>query len=409
MFNKLTAHYYGTPTPLNQLASFHLPEARMVIVQPYDKSSLGAIERAIRDSDLGVNPTNDGAVIRVVFPELTEERRKEYIKVARHKAEEGRVSIRSIRRHAKDALDRLVKNGEAGEDEVRRAETSSRSSPVPTSTRSTTFQDQGIRTPRSLGGPRSQPGAAAADPGPPAILKPGALPDPEPPRRPCRPGTARSPGACGLAEPAAKPPRSGRNLPVAAGVGTVLGGIVVLRLFTVKATFLILMAAAAVVALWELARSLGSKDIHAPLLPVAAGGAAMWVCEYWWSDGAVLASLVLTVVVILAWRLPGDTDGYLRDVAAGVFVLAYVPPLAVFMVAMLAPADGARRVLLFVVLTICSDIGGYFAGQPAGRTRWPPSSARTRPGRIGRWSWPASRRAPGCSPRCCTATSCRAS
>jgi ribosome recycling factor len=122
MFNKITAEYYGTPTPLNQLASFHLPEPRMVIVQPYDKSSLGAIERAIRDSDLGVNPANDGIVIRVVLPELTEERRKEYIRVARHKAEDSRVSIRNIRRHGKDALDKLVKNGEAGEDDVRRAE-----------------------------------------------------------------------------------------------------------------------------------------------------------------------------------------------------------------------------------------------------------------------------------------------
>jgi ribosome recycling factor len=122
MFNKITAEYYGTPTPLNQLASFHLPEPRMVVVQPYDKSSLGAIERSIRDSDLGVNPANDGTVIRVVLPELTEERRKEYIRVARHKAEDSRVSIRNIRRHAKDALDKLVKNSEAGEDDVRRAE-----------------------------------------------------------------------------------------------------------------------------------------------------------------------------------------------------------------------------------------------------------------------------------------------
>ena len=122
MFNKITPEYYGTPTPLNQLASFHLPEPRMVIVQPYDKSSLAAIERAIRDSDLGVNPSNDGSMIRVVLPELTEERRKEYIRVARHKAEESRVSIRNIRRHGKDALDKLVKNSEAGEDDVRRAE-----------------------------------------------------------------------------------------------------------------------------------------------------------------------------------------------------------------------------------------------------------------------------------------------
>jgi ribosome recycling factor len=122
IFAKVTAEYYGTQTPLNQLASFHVPEPRMVIVQPFDKGSLGAIEKAIRNSDLGVNPSNDGTIIRVVFPELTEERRREYIKTARSKAEDSRIAIRNIRRHAKDALDKMVKNSEAGEDEVRRAE-----------------------------------------------------------------------------------------------------------------------------------------------------------------------------------------------------------------------------------------------------------------------------------------------
>ena len=122
MFNKITAEYYGTQTPVNQLASFHMPEPRMVIVQPFDKSSMAAIEKAIRNSDLGVNPSNDGNIIRIVFPELSEERRREYIKIARHKAEDSRVSIRNIRRHAKDSLDKLVKGGEAGEDDGRRAE-----------------------------------------------------------------------------------------------------------------------------------------------------------------------------------------------------------------------------------------------------------------------------------------------
>src|SRR5580700_11459603 len=122
MFNKITAEYYGTPTPVNQLASFHMPEPRMVVVQPFDKSSLGAIEKAIRNSDLGVNPSNDGALIRVVFPDLSEERRREYVKVARHKAEDSRVAIRNIRRHAKDSIDKLVKGGDAGEDEGHRAE-----------------------------------------------------------------------------------------------------------------------------------------------------------------------------------------------------------------------------------------------------------------------------------------------
>ena len=122
MFSKITAEYYGTQTPVNQLASFHIPEPRMVVIQPFDKSSLGSIEKAIRNSDLGVNPSNDGVLIRVVFPELTEERRREYIKTARSKAEDSRVSIRNIRRHAKDALDKMVKNSEVGEDDARRAE-----------------------------------------------------------------------------------------------------------------------------------------------------------------------------------------------------------------------------------------------------------------------------------------------
>jgi ribosome recycling factor len=122
MFNKIVVDYYGSPTPVNQIASFQTGEARMIVIRPFDAKSLGAIERAIRDSDLGVNPSNDGTIIRVVFPELSEERRKDYIKIAKHKAEESRVAIRNIRRHAKDAIDKLIKNGETGEDDGRRAE-----------------------------------------------------------------------------------------------------------------------------------------------------------------------------------------------------------------------------------------------------------------------------------------------
>lgn len=122
MFAKLTADYYGSPTPIQQLASFQVPEARMILITPYDKSAMSGIERAIRDSDLGVNPTDDGNVIRVTFPELTEDRRKEYIRLARNKAEEARVSIRSVRRSAKDDIDKLVKDSEVGEDEAARAE-----------------------------------------------------------------------------------------------------------------------------------------------------------------------------------------------------------------------------------------------------------------------------------------------
>ena len=122
MFHKLTADYYGSPTPLQQLASFTVPEARVIIINPYDLTSLTAIEKSIRDSDLGVNPTDDGKTIRVTLPELTEERRKEYIKMARGKAEDGRVAVRNIRRNAKQALERLEKDGEVGKDDVTGAE-----------------------------------------------------------------------------------------------------------------------------------------------------------------------------------------------------------------------------------------------------------------------------------------------
>jgi ribosome recycling factor len=122
MFGKIVIDYYGTPTPLTQMASVGVPEPRMAIIKPYDASQLSAMEKAIRDSDLGVNPSNEGTQIRIVLPPMTEERRRDMIKVARHKGEEAKVAIRNIRRKAKEELDRIVKDGEAGEDEGRRAE-----------------------------------------------------------------------------------------------------------------------------------------------------------------------------------------------------------------------------------------------------------------------------------------------
>ncbi|MEJ7628596.1 MAG: ribosome recycling factor [Nocardioidaceae bacterium] len=122
MFSKLTADYYGTPTPIQQLASFTNPEPRVVTINAYDRQALGAIEKAIRDSDLGVNPTNNGDMLRVVMPELTEERRRDYIKLARTKAEDAKVAVRNVRRHAKQHLERTLKDGDLSEDEVSSAE-----------------------------------------------------------------------------------------------------------------------------------------------------------------------------------------------------------------------------------------------------------------------------------------------
>ena len=122
MIEKLNVVYYGAPVPLQQLAGIQVPEARQMIVRPHDRNSLGAIEKAIRDSDLGVNPSNDGTVIRLSFPPLTEERRKEYVKVVRHMAEDGRVAVRNLRRDARKHLEGAEKSGEISADDLERAE-----------------------------------------------------------------------------------------------------------------------------------------------------------------------------------------------------------------------------------------------------------------------------------------------
>ena len=122
MFNKIMVDYYGSPTPLQQLATFQVPEARVVLISPFDRGSMNDIEKAIRDSDLGVNPANDGQHVRIVLPPLTEERRKEYVKLAKSKAEEGRVAVRGNRRNAVDAVKKLEKDKEVGEDDARSAE-----------------------------------------------------------------------------------------------------------------------------------------------------------------------------------------------------------------------------------------------------------------------------------------------
>lgn len=122
MFAKVMVEYYGALTPITQLAGINVPEARMVIVKPYEQSQLGPIETAIRNSDLGVNPTNDGHIIRISVPQLTEERRRDFVKQAKGKGEDAKVSIRNVRRKAMDELKRIQKDGEAGEDEVTRAE-----------------------------------------------------------------------------------------------------------------------------------------------------------------------------------------------------------------------------------------------------------------------------------------------
>lgn len=122
MFSRVVVDYYGTPTPITQMTSINVPEARMVVIKPYEAGQLRSIEDAIRNSDLGVNPTNDGSIIRVSIPQLTEERRRDLVKQAKAKGEDAKVAVRNIRRRAMEELHRIKKDGEAGEDEVGRAE-----------------------------------------------------------------------------------------------------------------------------------------------------------------------------------------------------------------------------------------------------------------------------------------------
>ncbi len=122
LLSRMTVDYYGTPVPIQQLASFSVPEPRTLMIQPFDKNAIGAMEKAIQASDLGITPSNDGQVIRLNFPPLTEERRRELIKLVHHRGEEGRVAVRNIRRHHKDELERLEREGGISEDDLVRSE-----------------------------------------------------------------------------------------------------------------------------------------------------------------------------------------------------------------------------------------------------------------------------------------------
>ncbi len=166
---------------------------------------------------------------------------------------------------------------------------------------------------------------------------------------------------------------TGRNLPVAVAVGLGLGALVIVTLLTVKATFLILVAAVVGMALWEFGRALGVRGIQIALVPIGAGGALILALAYWQGSRDALAALAVTFIAVLGWRLPGGAAGYLRDVTAGILALIYLPTMAAFVALMLAQPHGAHRALLFAILAVCSDTGGYFAGILFGRHLMAPS------------------------------------
>jgi phosphatidate cytidylyltransferase len=164
-----------------------------------------------------------------------------------------------------------------------------------------------------------------------------------------------------------------RNLPIAAAVGVGLGVVVLLSLYTVKEIFLGVLVAFLGVAVWEFIRAFATRGIRIPWVPVMAGGLAMLLCTYFWGATALVAGFGLTVLAVLLWRLPRGQDGYVRDATAGVFATTYIWFLAGFAVLLLAASDGADRVLIFIAVTVASDIGGFFAGSFLGNHKLAPS------------------------------------
>jgi phosphatidate cytidylyltransferase len=164
-----------------------------------------------------------------------------------------------------------------------------------------------------------------------------------------------------------------RNLPIAAAVGVGLGAVVLLSLYTIKEIFLGVVIVFLGVAVWEFIRAFATRGIRIPWVPVMAGGLAMLLCTYFWGATALVAGFGLTVLAVLLWRLPRGQDGYVRDATAGVFATTYIWFLAGFVVLLLAASDGADRVLIFIAVTVASDIGGFFAGSFLGNHKLAPS------------------------------------
>jgi phosphatidate cytidylyltransferase len=203
---------------------------------------------------------------------------------------------------------------------------------------------------------RAQPGPERPSAGPP----PGEAPAAGPP-------SAKAPPPEAPPAEIRNPSRAGRNLRAAIVVGLLLGGLALVTLFTIKVIFLIYVAAAVALGLWELTRVLEVRGVRLPLVPVAAGGAVMLGLAYYSGERPLVAALAVTAIAVLAWRLAGGSAGYLRDVTAGIFTLVYLPLMASFVALMLAAPDGSRRVLAWMVVTVCSDIGGYLVGSLLGR------------------------------------------
>ena len=277
MFSRLTIDYYGSATPITQLSSINVPEARLVVIKPYEQSQLKPIEDAIRNSDLGVNPTNDGTLIRVSIPQLTEERRRELVKQAKAKGEDARVSVRNIRRKAMEELHRIRKDGEAGEDEVEPCREGPRQnhSPVHQPDRRA-GQAQRRRTAGGLVADQRASHVAETDAGP--------------------------------AEPAKKQSRAGRNLPAAIAVGSVLGFSVIAILVFAPYVWIGVVAVAMIDRDPRGGAAAARGGVRDPDRAAADRRPGDDLVDVAVRPGRRLGAFAGTVVVCMIWRLLGGAE-----------------------------------------------------------------------------------------------------
>lgn len=166
---------------------------------------------------------------------------------------------------------------------------------------------------------------------------------------------------------------AGRNMPMAVGVGLGLGVVILASLYIYRQVFVGVMVVFLAIAAWEVIRAFAAHGIQVPVPPVAIGGVVILISADIWGPAGLIASLALTALAVMVWRMPAGTHGYVRDTAAGVFVTAYVPFLAGFAVLLVSPKDGADRIVTFIIVTICSDIGGFFAGSFLGKHKLAPA------------------------------------
>ena len=328
LFNKVIVDYYGAPTALNQLASVQIPEARVALINPFDKGAMSSIEKALRESDLGVNPSNDGVSIRINFPQLTEERRKEYIKLAKSKGEDSKVSIRNIRRAVKEALEKLEKDGEISKDDLARAEKELEKH----------TGDHTAKIDELLKHKEAELLEVQAN----QMSDLHAIND-------------------------AINKRAGRKLLPSIATSLSLMALVWALLKYFPAGFASLVALALVLAIKELAHAFSSSDTYVSKRSLMLSSVGLSAGAWFGGIRGLAIGLGIALCLMLIALLRKGPQGFVKSASASVFALVYLPFLAGFLILLARPHNGLEQVMVFVILVASNDTFAYVTGVLIGK------------------------------------------